>query len=641
MKNTNKIFVIAFVICSAIGGSFVIGAANAAFDANDPSGRSPNARVLALGRAFTALADDPAAIYFNPAGLAGQNFWQLSSMSGKFVDDYNYLSLMGTYPTNFGVVGIGYGGYNIGGAVPTTIEAGSDPRDPTYIADPTQPQMSNYNNVFTLAYGSKLDKFLGRYFSWVDKIDFGLSLKLFSVGLSGDHIINGSATGQELDAGIMYRPHPAARLGAELSNLLPSSMGGKLSYVSGHTEYYPAVVKLGGALKIVGAENALRSWQKQEISAAADYELHPTTSSYPGLFHLGVEWSPLSLLSVRIGIDQSPADDGNAKYVAVSNMTFGVGVHYSNFKFDYAYHQFAGLPIDNSYFSLAYSPAIKKPEIKDKLIISGPKDKSVVFDDSVKVSGQVKDLSMALLQINNNKIDFKKSGSFEAEAALGPGKNKIGIQLFGEKGKLSKPATEESIRVLKLTAFPDVPEGYWARQQVSLISMLNIVTGYPDGSFKPEGNITRAEMAALLMRSSSDVSQLTGSPVKFKDVKRNHWASKFILDAAAVKIVEGYTDRTFRPNGNITRAEGLAMIARFANISLEPYSYSYFPDIASTHWASSIIAGSFKAGILEYLKGKAFEPKRTLTRAEAVEILYRTEYAKGVLNKDLLNWDTY
>ena len=83
------------------------------------------------------------------------------------------------------------------------------------------------------------------------------------------------------------------------------------------------------------------------------------------------------------------------------------------------------------------------------------------------------------------------------------------------------------------------------------------------------------------------------------------------------------------------------MIARFAKVTQEAYTFQFFPDISTNYWASPIIAGSSKAGLLEYLKGRAFEPKRNLTRAEAVEILYRTQFVKGLLDKDLLNWEGY
>jgi len=615
----------------------------AQFDATDPSSRSSNARVDGMGRAFTAIADDTAAIYFNPAGLASTPTWQLTSMSGKLMDDYNYLGFSGYYPTNFGTVGIGFGGYNIGGALPTTIEAGSDQRDPIYVVDtnPNNPEMSNYNNVFTLTYATQMDRFLSRYLSFSDKIDAGVNLKLFSTGLSGDHITSGNASGQEMDAGIIWRAMPALKFGVTGQNVLPASLGGKLTYLSGHVETYPANLKLGVAAHLIGDENAFRTFPGQDVLLALDIEKRPTVTDDPMLYHLGVEWMPYPLVAIRAGLDQISADDGSGKFVAASNMTYGVGLYYQGFRFDYAYHQFAGLAIDNTFFSLSYSPVIKLPsKVKDKVTVSVPADKSITFDQMTRVRGQVNVPEIKSLEINDIAVKLSKSNSFDADAPLNVGKNKLSIQSYGDKGKIQKPVDSQNIRILRLAAFPDVPDGYWARQQVSLISMLNIVTGYPDGTFRPEGSITRAEMAALLMRGNASIAR-AGSTTKFSDVKANHWAAQFIADAATLGVVEGYPDKTFRPKGNITRAEGLAMIARFAKVSQEAYSFQYFPDVSSSYWASPIIAGSSRAGMLDFLKGRAFEPKRNMTRAEAVEILYRTQYTKKLLDRDLFNWESY
>jgi len=614
----------------------------AQFDANDPSGRSPNARVIGLGRAFVGLADDSAALYFNPAGIARKTTWDLSSMSGKFMEDYNFLSFSGYYPTNFGVIGIGYGGYNIGGAYATTTLEGSDPSDPIYVIDYSTPQISNYNNVLVLSYGSGLDRFLGKYLGWSDKVDVGLSLKLFSAGLSGDHITNGFASGHELDAGLMYRPVPFFNLGLAMQNLLTADMGGKLTYISGHTETYPAVLKIGTMLKVLGNENALRSLNNQELAVMLDFDSKVTIPGEPLLYHLGLEWTPHPIVSLRTGIDQSSADDGTGKFVAVSNATYGIGFNYANFRFDYAYHQFANLPLDSSYFSLSYSPKPpKKDDLKDKFLVFVPADKSIVFDSSSKVRGEILTKDIKTIELNTIPIYTSSGISFEAESPLAIGKNKLVFVAYGPKGKLQNPIETKNARVLRLESFPDVPEGYWARTEIALISMLKIVTGYPDSTFRPEGNITRAEMAALLMRAGTPVNALKSETVKFKDVKSNHWAGKFIADASSYGVVEGYPDKTFKPNGNITRAEGLAMIARFAGITKESYSFDYFTDIGGSYWAASIISGAYKTDMINFLKGKPFEPKKKLTRAEAVMMLYGTPFAKGILDGDLLNWESY
>ena len=82
------------------------------------------------------------------------------------------------------------------------------------------------------------------------------------------------------------------------------------------------------------------------------------------------------------------------------------------------------------------------------------------------------------------------------------------------------------------------------------------------------------------------------------------------------------------------------MVARSAGISEETWERE-FPDLSSLHWSAKIAAGAYRAGILEFLKGKRFEPGKELTRAETADMLYRTAFVQGLLGKDLLNWELY
>jgi hypothetical protein len=233
----------------------IIGLSNLAlaetFIAWDPSRYTPNARVLGLGRAFVGLADDSAAIYTNPAGLAERTQWEVSSMSGRFLDEYSYFSLTGYSPLPLGVFGVGFAGSAISGAYVSKIKDGSDPADPIYELDYSQPPVSNSNNLYVLSYGAKVGdwlKLVKYQNNFLENFNFGLNLKMFSVGMTGDGIVNGSATGRELDMGVQYRaPWPWLRAGFTLQNALPFSMGGKLSYANGHDETYPAVAETGGS----------------------------------------------------------------------------------------------------------------------------------------------------------------------------------------------------------------------------------------------------------------------------------------------------------------------------------------------------------------------------------------------------------
>ncbi|MFA5114121.1 MAG: S-layer homology domain-containing protein [Candidatus Margulisiibacteriota bacterium] len=615
-------------------GALVAGMAAAQFQAVDPSDRCLNARVIGLGRTFVGLADDASALYINPAGLARTRDWQLDTLSGKFLEDYSYLSLAGVYPTQYGNFALGLGGYSIGGAYATKMVEGSDPNDPIYEIDMSQPQISNSNYVYSLAYATGLERLYNKL-AWADKVSLGANLKLFNVGLSGDSISNGNATGTQLDLGLLVTPHKALTLGAAFQNVLPGSLGGTLNYASGHKEGFPHNVKVGGALKLLGQQNALYK-TGQEVMLLADMDYQIQVAKTLPLYHLGVEWSPITMIAIRAGIDQAIEGDGTgANIQTVNNLAGGVGVKYGGFRFDYGYHSFVTLPgVSNSFFSLSYSPVKLVEETGERLTVQS--DKLMTYDEKLAVTGAIKDPRIRSLLVSGRLAKFDLKGNFNQPIDLTIGKNALVVEGKDAAGKL---IDQKKVRVLRLQPFPDVPEGYWTREKISLLAMQGVLTGYPNGTFKPEGNITRAEMATLLMKSRG-ASLESAANAGFKDVPVKHWAARFIAQAAEQGIVKGYPGNLFKPNGNITRAEGLAMIARFAGISEETYS-NIFPDLPATHWSAGLVEGAFRVNILDYLQGKNLEPNKLLSRAETVEMLYQTDYMQWVLKKDLLNWDSY
>lgn len=609
--------------------------------APDPIRISTGARPLGMGKAFVGLADDVGSVFLNPAGLANPTRWQVTSMSGKLLEEFNYLSFSGLYPTQYGNVGLAYVGSSITGALPTTIEAGSDPDDPIYTVDLTTDAMSYYNNLMILSYGDKLKRILDYpVFNFVNdrlpnlkKANFGANLKLYSVNLTGDHITGGNAAGTEVDLGIQGKPHPWISLGANLQNALPFAMGGKLHYDSGWEESYPAVLKLGAGFDLVGPETG-KAWRKIgphriKLLTDMDYEVS-RSSNIPTLFHIGLEWKPLDLIAIRAGIDQEMVGVGQTE----NNMTGGVGVYYGDFRFDYAYHQFAGAPgVDNHFFSLSYG--IAPVTDRDKLIVKP--DKLITTKLVETVSGIAVDPSIVSVKVNGIKVRLSPRGEFQTKVSLKVGKNGISVAGFDKNNKL---IDTDKARILRLITYPDVAKKYWASQQVGYIGTLGLIKGYPDGSFKPEGNITRAELSTLLVRTqvSGDKNVPAAKKKVFNDVPLKHWAAKYVNLAAKNKIVKGYPDGTFKPSANVTRAEGLTMIARFGGVKEIPYTSEAFADVKAKHWAAPIIAGAKKAGMLLYLKGKPFEPSRKLTRAEAVEMLYRSAPV-GVLVNNLLDFN--
>ncbi len=109
--------------------------------------------------------------------------------------------------------------------------------------------------------------------------------------------------------------------------------------------------------------------------------------------------------------------------------------------------------------------------------------------------------------------------------------------------------------------FSDVSARQWLNNAVSTMAKMDIVRGYPDGTFRPNENITRAEFAAIAARFDSKA----GAPAAdFSDVS-GHWASAEIAKAAANGWINGYPDGTFKPDQDITRAEAMALVNRVLN----------------------------------------------------------------------------
>lgn len=109
------------------------------------------------------------------------------------------------------------------------------------------------------------------------------------------------------------------------------------------------------------------------------------------------------------------------------------------------------------------------------------------------------------------------------------------------------------------SSFTDVTTDHWAAGYIGAAEQAGIMTGYDDGTFKPEATLSREEMAALLVRA---FKLNEGGEASFSDVPTNSWSYPYIASLAASEIVTGYEDGTFRPTQQITRAEFSVLIAK-------------------------------------------------------------------------------
>ena len=148
------------------------------------------------------------------------------------------------------------------------------------------------------------------------------------------------------------------------------------------------------------------------------------------------------------------------------------------------------------------------------------------------------------------------------------------------------------------------------------------VQGYPDGTVKPTGNITRAETAAILFRLMDEGSRKTYYSTKsgFRDVATGSWYNTYVATLNNAGVITDSSNGYFRPNEAITRAELAAMLANFTETA---GAANYFNDVSARYWAANAIAICAKLGWITGYPDGSFRPDRNVTRAELMAMVNR------------------
>ncbi len=175
--------------------------------------------------------------------------------------------------------------------------------------------------------------------------------------------------------------------------------------------------------------------------------------------------------------------------------------------------------------------------------------------------------------------------------------------------------------------FSDVPD--WAEDAVTYLVENEAVQGYSNGTFRPYEGLTRAQ-AAKILAVSLHLQIDEGATSVFSDVG-GHWAEKYIaaIQNERKDVIKGYPDGTFRPNASITRAQLTKMIVEAYHLKQDTDAYIYFSDVPD--WAASYIYTLGSLGIVEgTIQGK-FQPSNHVTRVQMAAIIHRTEVIEARL----------
>lgn len=176
------------------------------------------------------------------------------------------------------------------------------------------------------------------------------------------------------------------------------------------------------------------------------------------------------------------------------------------------------------------------------------------------------------------------------------------------------------------TSFSDVSPDAWYAPYVTAVFEKGIMRGKGAGRFDPEGSVTRAEFVTVLSRLSGE--EATGSSAPFSDVPRGAWFVPYVAWAAERSLVSGYPDGTFRPDAEIERCEMAALLSRFIAkmgypLIPDPDAVKSFSDVKGSEWYAGELESLRVSGLLTGDAGGNFAPSATATRAEAATLFTR------------------
>lgn len=167
--------------------------------------------------------------------------------------------------------------------------------------------------------------------------------------------------------------------------------------------------------------------------------------------------------------------------------------------------------------------------------------------------------------------------------------------------------------------------------------------GYSDGTVRPNGRITRAEVATIFFRLLTDDARQRNwsSENNFSDVSADKWYNNAVSTLCHMGVLGGYSDGTFRPNAPITRAEFAKIAVSFAQTNGSAV-YSYFTDVKTTDWFAPYVTTAKDSGLIEGYSDGSFKPENRITRAEACAIVNRVLGRKPSKNhmkiSDRIDW---
>ena len=196
-------------------------------------------------------------------------------------------------------------------------------------------------------------------------------------------------------------------------------------------------------------------------------------------------------------------------------------------------------------------------------------------------------------------------------------------------------------------AFVDLA-GYWGQTAIQALVQRQLINGYPDGTFRPNGQLSRAEFAALLYKTFADTVHLDPDRerpgVIFQDIPSNHWAKEAIQWSVDHRFFSGYDDQTFRPNESLSRAQALVVLSsglRLGSGSIGAEILPIFFDDAEAvpdYFQGAIATATLNRLVVNYPHVRQLRPQAAITRGEVAVVLAQALRLPEVVPSQYVAW---
>jgi len=261
----------------------------------------------------------------------------------------------------------------------------------------------------------------------------------------------------------------------------------------------------------------------------------------------------------------------------------------------------------------------------DNLVSGDSNNKEDIFSHDIQTgTTTLASVSSTGIQGNGDSINSRISGDgrfavFSSKSSnLVSGDTNNVCDIFPFDGVYTDNCPDIFLR--KFMQFSDVPPNHWASDWIEGIYNASITSGYPDGTYRPEDPVTRAEMAVFLLNGMGVSPPPINGSHPFSDIN-GHWAENYIEELYDQSITGGYPDGTYRPEKRVTRAEMAVFLLNSMAISPPSINESHpFTDI-SGHWAEIFIEELFDQGITGGYPDGTYRPENRVTRAEMAVFL--------------------